>query len=164
MVAGVTPKRAALARSMRTITERPLGCKSLATSTISGTLARRARTVGVQVCNVVEILIFQRELILGGADRGVDRQVLHRLHVERNAGDVGGLPLQAADDLAGARFALRVRLEIDQEAAGVERDVGAVDADERRQAFDVRIGRDRLGEGLLALGHRARRECPGPPG
>ena len=61
--------------------------------------------------------------------------------------------LQAADDLAGGRLALGVRLEIDEEAAGIERDVGAVDADERRQAVDVDVGQDDLGELLLVIGH-----------
>ena len=102
-----------------------------------------------------EILIFQGELILGRADGGVDRQVLDRLHVERNAGDVGGLLLQAADDFAGGRLTIGVRLEVDEETAGIERDVGAVDADERGQAFDVTVGRDRLGQSLLVLGHLA---------
>ena len=39
--------------------------------------------------------------------------------------------------------ALRARLQVDQHAAAVQRRVGAVDADERRQALDRRILQDR---------------------
>ena len=88
-----------------------------------------------------QILVLQGELILRGADRGVDREILHRLHEQRDAGDVGGLRLQPADDFARARLALVVRLQIDEEAPGIQRHVGAVDADERRQAVDVGVGR-----------------------
>jgi hypothetical protein len=52
---------------------------------------------------------------------------------------------------ARVELALVVRLQVDQEAAAVERRVGAVDADERAQALDVRILEDRGGERLLAL-------------
>ena len=48
------------------------------------------------------------------------------------------LRLQAPDHVAGADFAVRERLQIDLHAAAVERRVGAVDADERREAFDRR--------------------------
>ena len=47
-----------------------------------------------------------------------------------------------------------VRLQVDQHAAAVERGVGAVDADERRQAVDVGILQDRARQRLLPLGHR----------
>ena len=45
-------------------------------------------------------------------------------------------------------------LQIDQEPAVVERGVGAVDADERRERRHVRVLQDRVGERRLALGHR----------
>ena len=80
------------------------------------------------------------------ADGGVDRQILHRLHVERDADDAGNLLLQPPDDLGRSEVALVVRLQIDQEPAGVLRLVGAVDADEGAQALDVRVLEDRLGE------------------
>ena len=78
----------------------------------------------------VRIGILQRELVLTAADRGVDRQILHRLHVQRNAGDAGDLAVDATDDLAGGGGSLVARLQIDQHPPAVERRVGAVDADE----------------------------------
>jgi hypothetical protein len=42
--------------------------------------------------------------------------------------------LQAPDHVAGVDLALRQRLQVDLNAAAVERGVGAVDADEGRQA------------------------------
>ena len=50
---------------------------------------------------------FQGELILRAADGVVESQVLHGLHVQRDAGDVGGLGLQPPDDIGDARSALR---------------------------------------------------------
>ena len=50
-------------------------------------------------------------------------------------------------------IALRERLEIDLYAAGVERGVGAIDADEGREAFHRRIFEDNVGKGLLVHGH-----------
>jgi hypothetical protein len=91
---------------------------------------RRAAAAGAAVDQLrrpgrelVGIGVLQRELVLGAADRGVDGQILHRLHVERDArDDAGRLALQAADhSLAMSSAALVVRLEIDQEAAAVER-------------------------------------------
>ena len=61
--------------------------------------------------------------------------------------------LQAANDVAGADIALRQRLQIDLDAAAVERGVGAVDADEGRQALDGGILQNHVGERLLAVRH-----------
>ena len=92
-------------------------------------------------------------MIRRAADGRIDRQVLHRLHVERDAGDARDFALQPADDLAGGKIALVMRLERDQEAAGIERLIGAVDADERAEADDVRIFEDRVGKLALQVGH-----------
>ena len=100
-----------------------------------------------------QILVLEGELILGRADGGVDGQVLHRLHEQRYARNVRGFLLDPPNDLARRRRALRMRLEVDEEAARVERDVRAVDADERGQAFDVRIGQDHFRQRLLMVGH-----------
>ena len=104
-----------------------------------------------------QILVLERELILGRADRGVDREVLNRLHEQRDARHARGLLLQPANDLARRRLALVVRLQVDEEAAGVERDVRAVDADEGGQALDVRIGEDGFRQRLLMVGHLVER-------
>ncbi len=61
----------------------------------------------------------------------------------------GDFLLQAANDAGHGIAALIARLQIDQEAAAVERDIAAVDADEGREAHDVRILEHLGGEGLL---------------
>ena len=70
-------------------------------------LARAARTSsrhpGVELGGIG---VLEHELVGRAADRGVDGQVLHRLHVERDADDAGDLLLQPADDLRW-RSALR---------------------------------------------------------
>ncbi len=92
-------------------------------------------------------------MVLGLADRIVDREVLHRLHIERDAVDRLGRCSQPTNDLADFGAALVVRLEIDQQAAAVERRIRAVDADERRQAFDIGILEDDLCQFALTFGH-----------
>src|SRR3990167_5271107 len=85
---------------------------------------------------------FQHELVLRAADRRIDREILRRLHVERDAPNCGRVALQAPDDFARGRRAHAARLEVDQHAAGIQGRVGAVDADERGQALDVGIAQD----------------------
>jgi len=63
--------------------------------------------------------VLQHELVLRAADRRVDRQVLDRLHVERDAGDILRLPLQPADHVAGRGAALVARFEVDQQPATI---------------------------------------------
>ncbi len=101
-VAGVMPKRAAVARSMVICAASPLCCMSLATSVICGTCCSRVHQLGHPRGEVGGVRILQHELVLRGADRGVDRQILHRLHEQGDAGHVARLVLQAADDRAGA--------------------------------------------------------------
>src|SRR2546426_174315 len=71
---------------------------------------------------------------------GVDRrdQALPESVVERGV-DSRGRDAQAPDDVGGVDLADRERLQVDQHAAAVQRDVAAVDADERRQALDGRV-------------------------
>ena len=61
--------------------------------------------------------------------------------------------LQAADDLGGGASRCVERLEVDLDAAGVQRGVGAVDADEGGEAFNGRVLQDDVDQLLLALGH-----------
>src|SRR5258708_2940348 len=69
---------------------------------------------------LVRIGVLQHELVLGPADRGVDAQILCRLHVEVDAGNSRGLLFQAPDNIAHVRAALAARLEVDQQPAAVE--------------------------------------------
>ncbi len=105
---------------------------------------------------LVRIGILDGELVLRAADTVLDRQVLHRLHVQRDAFDARHSRLQIADHVDGA-VALRQRLQIDQHPAAVQRRIGAVDADERRQALDRRVLQDDGGECLLPFRHRGKR-------
>ena len=83
--------------------------------------------------------VFHRILVLGAADAAFHSQVLHRLHVERDAFHFGQFRLQIANDLGSSLFTLIARLQIDLDAAAVRRDVRAIDADKRSQVVDVRI-------------------------
>ena len=93
------------------------------------------------------------ELVLRAADASLDRQVLHRLHVERDALDLGEFRLQAPDDVRCTGPALGTRLEVDQQPSAVQRGVGAVDADERRQAGDGGVFENDGCQRLLPLRH-----------
>ena len=74
--------------------------------------------------------ILQTVLVLRAADDILDRDVLHRLHVETDAVDRIDGRLQVANHVRCA-FAVGQWFEIDLNAAAIERRVGAVDADER---------------------------------
>ena len=94
---------------------------------------------------------------LSTADAVLDREVLDRLHVERDAFDLSQLRLQAANDFRGGFLTLVAGFEIDLDAAAVGSGVDAVDADKRRQAVDRWIFENDLSECLLALRHGSER-------
>src|ERR1700731_744479 len=107
-------------------------------------------------CPVSEFLrinIFQAVLKLGAAHTVFDGQILNGLEEERNSVDFRKFGLEAADHIRGADIALGERLQIDLDAAAVERGVRAVDADERRKALDRWVFEDDAGQIPLALGH-----------
>ena len=131
----------------------PFSCWSVATSAKLGQLLEGCNHLLRDRVQLVRVGIFQRVLVLGAADAVIDREILHRLHVERDAGDLGQLRLQAADDLGGGDFAHVERLEVDLDASAVERGVGAIGPDERRKAIDRRIVQQDLGQLLLLFGH-----------
>src|SRR2546430_164558 len=76
-----------------------------------------------------------RVLELRAADAILDRQVLDRLHEERDALDPRELRLEARDHVARAHPAVVEGLQVDLDAAAVRRRVDPVDADEGREAF-----------------------------
>ena len=94
---------------------------------------------------------------MGSADAIFDRQVLNRLEKERDAIQFGEFGLQAADHIGGADFSIGERLEINLNAAAVQRSVCSVNADERRQAFDRRVLENDVRKSLLALRHSSER-------
>ena len=59
------------------------------------------------------VRIFERVLVLRAAHAVFDREVLHRLHEQRDALDLRQLGLQAPNDLAGAHLPLVEGLEVD---------------------------------------------------
>ena len=50
---------------------------------------------GVQVCSSAGAGILKNEMILGAADARIDRQILHRLHIELDAFDARRFPAAA---------------------------------------------------------------------
>ena len=94
----------------------------------------------------------QAQAITGGRDRGVQRQILHRMQVQANPGVVGIRVGQPADH-HGTAVALAVGLEVDQQVALIDRRVGLIDADEGRQARHRRIAQDSRGQPLLFNRH-----------
>ncbi len=106
MVCGVMPKREAVARSMTSDSATPFSCWSVTTSASSGSLLQRCDQVVRHGVQFVRVRIFERVLILGAADAVIDREILHRLHVELDALDLGQLWLKPADDLGGGDAAL----------------------------------------------------------
>ena len=83
------------------------------------------------VIQLVSVSIFQRVLELGAAHAVFYCEVLHRLHVERDALHLADFRLQPADHLRGAGAALVVWLQVDLDAPTVARGVSAINPDER---------------------------------
>ena len=138
IICGVMPKRDAVLRSITS-------CRlQAAVLLIAGDVAQfgsacsLSRNRGTQIASSFGVGVFQTVLKLRAADAILHRQILHRLHEERDALHLGQFGLQAADDVAGADLAVFERLQVDLNASAVERRVGAVDADEGRQALHRR--------------------------
>ena len=134
IICGVMPSREAVSRSIMSVACSPWFCWSLATSRNSGSACSFLDELRHPERQFLGIRIFQAVLELGAADAVFHRQVLHRLHEERDPLDLGQFRLQLANDLRRIRSPLSLlgsqRLEVDLDAAAVERRVGAVDADE----------------------------------
>src|SRR5262249_22740960 len=97
--------------------------------------------------------VFERVLELRAADAVLDGEILNGLEEEGDAVDFGEFGLEAPDDVGTGNPALSEGLEVDLDAAGVERGVGAVDPDERGEALDSGISENDVGKSALALGH-----------
>ena len=65
------------------------------------------------------VRVFQRELVLGTADATLNRQVLHRLHVEFDALKLVEARFHPRDHAGRSCVAQIMRLQIDQHAATV---------------------------------------------
>ncbi len=106
----------------------------------------------------VRVGVFDRVLVLRAGDAVFDREILQRLKVGLDAFDLREPRLQALNDLHGGVGALFAVLQIDLDAAAVQRGVRAVDADKRGDAFDVRVLQDRARQHLLAVAHGGERD------
>ena len=109
------------------------------------------------VCKLFRVDVFEAVLELRAADAIFDGQVLNRLQEERDAVNFGKLRLKAANHVGSANFALGQRSEVDLKPAGVERGIGAVNADERGKAFDGGIFQNHIYQSLLAPRHSSKR-------
>ena len=105
----------------------------------------------------LSICVFNRVLELGAADTILDGQILHRLHVERDALDFLDLGLEAANDTGSISVACISWLQVDLDASTVGRRIGAVDSNERREAVNILVLENHLRQFLLTLGHRLER-------
>ena len=114
----------------------------MARSRSSGMAEQLGHQLRRPVIQFLQVGIFQRVLILRAADAVLDRQVLHRLHVQRDAVDFLELRLQSLDHIGGVDASLVQRLQIDLNAPAIQRRVGSVDADERGNTLDGGILQD----------------------
>ena len=87
IAAGVMPSRLAVVRSNSTYACSPPSWKSLATSASCGSCFSRSVSRRTQVPSSSASTDSTRELVLRAADAVLDGQVLHRLHVQRDAVD-----------------------------------------------------------------------------
>jgi hypothetical protein len=88
-----------------------------------GTRAERGEDARRLARQLARVGVLERVLVLRAADAGRDGEVLHRLEVEVHALDAGELRLEAADDVGRRQLPLGERLQVDEDAAAVERDV-----------------------------------------
>ena len=110
------------------------------------------KSIGPEI-ELIYVRILQCVLVLRAAYPVIDGDVLHRLHVQLDAIDLGQAGVKAANHVGGAEIALVERLEIDRHAAAVQGGVGAIGANEGGEAFHRRILQDHLGQILLGFGH-----------
>ena len=103
--------------------------------------------------------VLDDEVILRAGHRGVDREILDRLHVEADARDHGDGLADVADDRRDVALALVDRLQCDEDAAAVLRRVVGIDADERLDVLDILLLQDHVGERLLLRRHSRERDA-----
>ena len=159
MAAGVMPSRLAVARSISTYACRPPSWKSLATSASCGDLRQPLDELRHPRAELRRVGRLDGELVLRAADAVLDRQVLHRLHVERDALDLRELRLQAPDDrrVALASRSLRgLRLISMRPLLSVALVPSTPMNDERLATAGS--SSTTVGQRLLPLGHRRERD------
>ena len=96
IAAGVMPSRLAVVRSNSTYACSPPSWKSLATSASCGRVLQAVGEPAHPGAQLLRVDGLDGELVLRAADAVLDRQVLHRLHVQRDAVDVARASAAAA--------------------------------------------------------------------
>jgi len=100
------------------------------------------------------------ELVLRLRNAVLNRQILHRLHEQRNTRSELRYIRQSTNHVGRRNVSAATqfeRLQADQHAPHVKRWVCAVYANERRDALDRRVLEDRFGELLLTFRHGGKR-------
>ena len=99
------PRREAVSRSITSWALRPPFCWSVATSRMEGNLRNSSDQLArAQTDNSCASASLHRVLILRPAYAVFHREVLHRLHVQSDAIDLGQFWLQSADNLRAPRL------------------------------------------------------------
>ena len=106
-----------------------------------------------EAIQLVRVRIFERVLEFRTAHAVFDREILYRLHEQRDARHLRQLRLQAANDVAGADLARGQGFQVDENAPAIQGCIGPVDADEGGQIIDGRILQNDLAQLLLLPGH-----------
>ena len=121
MACGKIPRRDAVSRS---ITKFGLQAAVLLVGghvAQARTIAQLRPPVAAPRRQFLRVGVFHRVLILRAAHAVFHRQVLHRLHVKRDAVDLRQFRLQPRIISRGRRFALVARLQVDLNASAVRR-------------------------------------------
>src|SRR5262249_23035099 len=108
----------------------------------------------IELCRV---RVRQRILVLGLGQAPTDRYVLSRLHEEVRTDYLRHFGTQALDYLLCRYFALRERLELDEQPGRVLGGVATGRAGEADDALDCGVGQNDPGKLVLELGNRGER-------
>src|SRR5689334_13420957 len=106
---------------------------------------------------LVGVRVFKTVLILRSTHAAFDRQILHRLHVQRDALEFCEFRLQTSNDVAGGDMTDCQWLQVDLYSTAIGSRVNTVDSDERRETLNCWIAEDDRCQCLLAFGHRSKR-------
>ena len=95
-----------------------------------GNLLQPLQELGYVIGQLLGVGIFKCVLILRAADPVLDGNVLYRLHVEDDPGNLADVRLQTTNNVGRAGAALVSRLQIDLKPANIRRHVRPINPDE----------------------------------
>ena len=155
---GWMPKRAAWSRSMVSVSVVALGLLVGRDVAQFGSVFSLSRIFGAQLVQLVEVGVLQRVLVLRARRAAADVDVLRRLQEELRALDLVELGPQPGDDLIGGALRSFARLQGDEEAAGVERELPPPAPIDHGDVGDRRVRQHDLAELLLEAHHLGERD------